>query len=233
MKAVITGASRGIGAAIAELFASKGVDIAICARNEQDLKEFHSSLEKKYPNVEIISMPVDVSDKSQIDDFSNMLKSTWSTLDIIVNNAGVYAPGEVHTEGEGVLENMMEVNVYGPYNLTRALMPYFLKQEHGYIFNMCSVASLIAYPNGGSYSITKFALNGMTKVLRAELKDKGIKVCGVFPGATWSASWAGVELPEHRLMQAEDVAKAIWLQLELSPSAVMEDIVLRPQLGDL
>jgi short-subunit dehydrogenase len=65
------------------------------------------------------------------------------------------------------------------------------------------------------------------------LKDKGIKVCGVFPGATWSASWAGVELPEHRLMQAEDVAKAIWLQLELSSSAVMEDIVLRPQLGDL
>ena len=130
MKAVITGASKGIGAAIAELFASKGVDIAICARNEQDLKEFHSSLEKKYPNVEIISMPVDVSDKTQIVKFSNMLKSTWSTLDILVNNAGVYAPGEVHTEEEGVLENMMEVNVYGPYNLTRALMPYFLKQEH-------------------------------------------------------------------------------------------------------
>lgn len=233
MNAVITGASKGIGAAIAELFASKGVNIAICARNKEDLTAFHDQLHAKYPTVEIISMVVDVSDKNQILKFVAMLESTWSRLDILVNNAGIYAPGEVHTEEDGILEKMMEVNVYGPYNLTRALMPYFLKQEHGYIFNMCSVASLFAYPNGGSYSITKFALNGMTKVLRAELKDKGIKVCGVFPGATWSASWAGVELPQHRLMQPEDVAKAIWLQLELSPSAVMEDIVLRPQLGDL
>lgn len=233
MNAVITGASKGIGAAIAELFASKGVNIAICARNAKDLTIFHEHLQKKYPNVEVISLAVDVSDKTQIDEFASFVKSTWSRLDILVNNAGIYAPGEVHTEEEGILEKMMEVNVYGPYNLTRALMPYFLEQQHGYIFNMCSVASLFAYPNGGSYSITKYALNGMTKVLRAELKDKGIKVCGIFPGATWSASWAGVDLPEERLMQAEDVAKAVWLQLELSPSAVMEDIVLRPQLGDL
>lgn len=233
MNAVITGASKGIGAAISELFASKGVNLAICARNNEDLTVFHKNMNKKYPDVEIMSMSVDVSKKDEILRFVTMIKSNWSHVDILVNNAGIYVPGEVHTEDDGILERLMEVNVYGPYNLTRALMPYFLKQKDGYIFNMCSVASLIAYPNGGSYSITKFALNGFTKALRAELLDKGIKVCAVFPGATWSHSWKGVDLPEDRLMQPEDVAKAIWLQLELSPSAVMEDIILRPQLGDL
>ncbi len=233
MNAVVTGASKGIGKAISELFASKGVNLAICARNKADLDQFHQTLSTSYPDIEILSMAVDVSDRSNLDQFVQMINSHWTHLDILVNNAGIYLPGEVHQEAEGTLETLMEVNVYGPYHLTRALMPYFLKQQNGYIFNMCSVASLFAYPNGGSYSITKFALNGFTKALRAELLDKGIKVSAVFPGATWSNSWKGVDLPPERLMEAEDVAKAIWLQLELSPSAVMEDIILRPQLGDL
>lgn len=233
MNAIITGASKGIGRAIAELFASKGVNLAINARNEADLATCHKELHAKFPDIEILSMPVDVAIRADIDKFVAMINSHWTHLDILVNNAGIYFPGEVHSEEEGTLEKLMNVNVYGPYHLTRALMPYFLKQENGYIFNMCSVASLFAYPNGGSYSITKFALNGFSKALRAELQDKGIKVSAVFPGATWSNSWKGVELPEDRLMQASDVAKAIWLQLELSPSAVMEDIILRPQLGDL
>ena len=233
MRAVITGASKGIGKAIAELFAAKGVNLAICARNAADLEAFHKSLGSQFPDIEILSMPVDVAKRADIEKFVSMINGHWTNLDILVNNAGIYLPGEVHKEEEGTLEKLMEVNVYGPYHLTRALMPYFLKQEAGYIFNMCSVASLIAYPNGGSYSITKFALNGFTKALRAELLDKGVKVSAVFPGATWSNSWAGVDLPKDRLMEAMDVAKAIWLQLELSPSAVMEDIILRPQLGDL
>jgi len=103
----------------------------------------------------------------------------------------------------------------------------------GHIFNMCSIASITAYPNGGSYSISKFALLGFSKVLREELKDKNIKVTSIMPGATWSASWAGVDLPESRLMQATDIAKIVWSALEMSPSAVIEDIVIRPQLGDL
>lgn len=233
MNAVITGASKGIGRAIAELLAAKGVNLAICARNESDLRDCHNTLRSQFPDVEILSMPVDVANRGNIEKFVAMVTGHWKTLDILVNNAGIYLPGEVHSEEEGALEKLMEVNVYGPYHLTRALMPYFLKQESGFIFNICSVASLYAYPNGGSYSITKFALNGFSKALREELKDKGVKVCAIFPGATWSNSWKGVDLPKERLMEAEDIAKALWLQLELSPSAVMEDIILRPQLGDL
>jgi len=128
---------------------------------------------------------------------------------------------------------MIETNLYSAYHLSRAIVPNMITNGHGHIFNMCSIASKIAYPNGGSYSISKFALLGFSKVLREELKTQNIKVTSIMPGATWSASWEGVELPESRLMQAEDIAKVVWTALEMSPSAVIEDITLRPQLGDL
>jgi short-subunit dehydrogenase len=233
MNAVITGASKGIGKAVSIHLAEKSHNLAICARNKADLMSFHDELQKDFPDVKVFSMVADMSKKEDILKFAQMISTNFETVDILVNNAGIYVPGEVHKEDDGILEKLTEVNVYGPYRLTRALMPHFLKQQSGFIFNICSVASLLAYPNGGSYSITKFALHGFTKVLREELKDKGIKVCGIFPGATWSNSWAGVDLPKERLMEANDVAKAIGLQLELSSSAVMEDIILRPQLGDL
>jgi short-subunit dehydrogenase len=105
--------------------------------------------------------------------------------------------------------------------------------KKGHIFNMCSVASKTIFPNASAYCISKFALLGFSKVLRAELKDKQIKVTSLLPGATWSNAWAGVELPKERIMQAEDIAKVVWSAYHLGDSAVVEEIILRPQLGDL
>jgi short-subunit dehydrogenase len=132
-----------------------------------------------------------------------------------------------------MLESMIDGNLYSAYHLTRALIPTLLKSPTPHIFNMCSIASKIAYPNGGSYSISKFALLGFTKVLREELKDKGVKVTAILPGATWSNSWAGADLPHERIMEANDIAIAVWSAIQMSPSAVVEEIILRPQLGDL
>ena len=128
---------------------------------------------------------------------------------------------------------MMETNLYSAYHLTRKIMPSLLNSDQAHIFNMCSIASKIAYPNGGSYSISKFALLGFSKVLREELKEQGVKVTAVLPGATWSASWEGADFPEDRLMQAQDIADAVFGALRLGPAAVVEEIVIRPQLGDL
>ena len=128
---------------------------------------------------------------------------------------------------------MMETNLYSAYHLTRLLLPVMKTNHSGHIVNMCSIASLIAYPNGGSYSISKFALLAFSKVLREEMKPYGIKVTSVMPGATWSDSWKGVDLPEDRLMSADDVAKIVSCALSLSGAANLEDVVLRPQLGDL
>jgi short-subunit dehydrogenase len=127
----------------------------------------------------------------------------------------------------------MAINLYSAYHLTRALLSCLRPYRRGHIFNMCSIASLIAYPNGGSYTISKFALLGFSKALREELKPEGIKVTSVMPGAAWSDSWRGANFPVERLMQADDIAKMIWAAYQLSDSAVVEDLVIRPQLGDL
>jgi short-subunit dehydrogenase len=103
----------------------------------------------------------------------------------------------------------------------------------GHIFNICSIASLAAYENGGAYSISKFALLGFSKNLRLELKDSGIKVTAVCPGAVFTNSWAGSGVDPKRIMDANDIAKMIYAATQLSAQAVVEDIVMRPQLGDL
>jgi len=171
--------------------------------------------------------------KADVIAFADFVKSSWKEIDVLINNAGVFLPGEIAKEEDGQLETMIETNLYSAYYLTRALLPTMTPQKKGHIFNICSIASQIAYPNGGSYSISKFALLGFSKVLREELKEQGIRVTSILPGATWSNSWKGVDLPEDRLMQASDVAKTVYSAYTLSQSAVVEDIVLRPQLGDL
>lgn len=232
MKIIITGATKGIGRAIAEKFTAEGFDLAACARTEADLAILKKEIREKF-DVEVLTRPTDMRSKTDVLAFADFVKKHWSSVDVIVNNAGIFIPGEICNEEDGALEKMMEVNLYSAYHFTRAMLPLMLKKGSGHIFNMCSIASIIAYPNGGSYSISKFALLGFSKVLREELKTKGIKVTAILPGATWSDSWAGVDLPESRLMDANDIAIAVWSAWQMSPSAVVEEIVVRPQLGDL
>jgi NADP-dependent 3-hydroxy acid dehydrogenase YdfG len=229
---VITGGTKGIGRAIADIFAKEGNwKIVLCARNADDLKDAVTALSEG--GNEVFVKTTDMSDKKAVLEFANFINTSVGNVDILVNNAGVFLPGELSLEDEGNLEMMINTNLYSAYHLTRALLPKMKERRSGYIFNMCSIASKIAYPNGGSYSISKFALLGFSKVLREEMKPLGIRVSSILPGATWSNSWAGVDLPESRLMKANDIAKIVKVAYELSDSAVMEDIVLRPQLGDL
>ena len=233
MKAVITGATKGIGRAIAEKFAAEGFDLAVCARTENDLNNLRAQLSAVYPTTQVITQVADLAKKEDCQNFAATIQRQWGEVDVLVNNAGAYTPGNVSDEPEGTLERMIEVNLYSAYHLTRALLPLMERRGRGHIFNMCSVASLKAFPNGGAYSIAKFALYGMSQNLREETKTKGIKVTSILPGATWSASWEGVELPETRLMRAADIAGAVYACYQTGPSAVVEDLVIRPQLGDL
>ncbi len=157
----------------------------------------------------------------------------FGTPDVLVNNTGEFISGNVYNEVDGALEKMIETNLYSAYYLTRMLLPEMMKARQGHVFNMCSIASLKAYENGGAYSISKFALAGFSKNLREEMKPFGIKVTAVFPGATMSDSWSGSGINANRIMEAEDIAKMIFTASQLSPQACVEDIILRPQLGDL
>jgi NADP-dependent 3-hydroxy acid dehydrogenase YdfG len=136
-------------------------------------------------------------------------------------------------EADGNLEMMIETNLYSAYYLTRSIVPMMQTAKDGHVFNICSIASFMAYTNGGSYSISKFAMLGMSKVLREEMKPHGVRVTSVMPGATWSNSWAGFDGPEDRLMKPEDIAETILAVSKLSKQSVVEEIVIRPQLGDL
>jgi short-subunit dehydrogenase len=235
MNIVITGASKGIGKAIAEEFADdkQGHHFFLCARNNETLQRISEELQGRFPRTRIYTKTCDVGIKSEVKKFGEWVIQHADKIDILVNNAGTFIPGNVHDEEEGVLEEMMAAHLYGAYHLTRILLPAMIKQKSGYVINICSIASLQAYPNGGAYSIAKFALAGFSKNLRHEMKPHGIKVIAVYPGAAYTDSWSGSDIDPDRIMKAGDIAKMIYAATQLSPQACVEDIIIRPQLGDL
>ena len=229
---IITGASKGLGKSIAEKFAAANNHLFLCARNKDTLTETCNELLQKYPGSKIDIMATDISKKENAIAFGNFCLKN-GTPDILINNAGNFLPGNIYTEKEGTLEEMIEVNLYSAYHLTRAVLPEMMKAKKGHIFNMCSIASLAAYKNGGSYSISKFALLGFSKNLREELKPFNIKVTAVIPGALYTDSWSATDVKPERIMQPEDVANMMYAASLLSPQACVEEILMRPQLGDL
>lgn len=233
MNVVITGASKGFGKALAEKFASEGHDLYICSRNAVALYKTVDEILTRFPDRTIKSKPFDLSIKEQSKEFGHWVLQFGIPIDILINNAGSFLPGSVHDEDEGVLERMIEVNLYSAYHLTRVLIPKMIAQKSGHILNMCSIASFQAYSNGGAYSISKFALAGFSKNLREEMKPHGIKVTALYPGAALTDSWAGSNIDPNRIMEASDIAQMVYASTQLSLQACPEDIIIRPQLGDL
>jgi short-subunit dehydrogenase len=232
MNIVITGGSKGMGKAMAEKFAAAKNNIFICSRNEKELAATTNEINKKYSDsVQYFSS--DLSQKNEVLKFADWLLQKKIPIDILINNAGLFVPGNVYNEPEGNLEKMMNINLFSAYHLTRALLPQMMKNKSGHIFNISSIAALKAYNNGGSYSISKYALMGFSKNLREELKLFHIKVTTVYSGAVYTSSWEGADISPQRIMEVEDIANMIYAASLLSPQACVEDIVIRPQLGDL
>jgi short-subunit dehydrogenase len=231
--AVVTGGTKGIGRAIINKFAQGGFDIITCSRKSTDLQELKSDIESKYQGIEVLTRQSDLSLKAEVNDFVKFVISNRSHIEVLVNNTGIFLPGEISHEPDGHLEAMINTNLYSAYYVTRGILPLMLHDKHGHIFNMCSIASIMPYANGGSYSISKYAQLGMTKVLREEMKQHGIRVTAVLPGATLTASWEGVDLPESRFIKSEDVADSVFAAYRLSKNSVIEEILIRPQEGDI
>jgi short-subunit dehydrogenase len=232
MNVIITGASKGIGRAIALAFAVEGCRLILCSRNRENLEGLAAEIKKRFPQNLVETFAADLSEKSQVIGFGNFCLG-FGSADIVVNNAGIYLPGSCIDEEEGFMERMMALNFYSAYHLSRLLVPHMIKASKGHIFNICSVASLKAYPGGGGYSISKFALDGLSQNLRHELMPHGIKVTAVFPGAVFTDSWGAFDNSQLRIMEAADIAKMILAASKLSAQAVVEEIIIRPQLGDL
>lgn len=226
---VVSGGSRGIGKAIVEKFLTEGFEVAVCSRDMSKLEDLKRTSGSE--NVHIFK--ADVSVKEEANAFGTFVLSLNLPIAVLVNNAGVFIPGKIFEESEDNLVVQMNTNLYSAYYLTRSLIGKLRENESAHIFNVCSIASFMAYPASGSYSISKFAMLGFSKSIREELKNTNVKVTSVMPGATLTDSWSGVELPESRFIKSGDIAETIWGAFTLSKSAVVEEIVIRPQLGDL
>ena len=230
---LISGGTRGIGKAIALQFARNQWDVVICGRDEAALVAVSQEMRALHPAGRLMAARVDMRDKQAILDFARQVQQQYVAVDVLVNNAGLFEPGAVHQEPEGQIERMLDINLLSAYHLTRALLPAMMNRKQGHIINLCSTASLKAYPNGGSYSISKFALLGFSRNLREELKPHRIKVTAVMPGPTLTDSWAGFPAPAERFIPPDDLAILIWNIIQLSPQTVVEEILIRPMDGDI
>lgn len=231
--ALITGASKGIGKSIALELANKGFNLVLCSRSSGNLQEVQLLIQSKYPELKIDTHAADLSTDSGCNSLVEFYRNLYQDLTVLVNNAGLFLPGTLMEEESSQMRLQMDLNFFSAYSVTKGLWELLKRTPRAHVFNMCSIASITAYAAGGGYSVSKFALLGFSKSLRLEGMPHQIAVSAVLPGATLTDSWAGVDLPESRFMRPEDVACVISNAFDINERTVMEEIVIRPVLGDI
>ena len=228
MKAVISGATRGIGRAVAEALAAEGYDLALAARSMTDLENLKKDLLGKHPQLEIITRSVDFAKSFEVKMFAETLLNHWGGVDVIVNNVGRYMVGSLTEEPSGALKESLQINLQSAHALTIPFLSGLKERGQGHIFTICSVLSQEPRKEAASYTIAKFALYGLHKVMLEEMRDSGVKVTALLPGSVNTSSWDGIEAPKENFVQPEEVASAIITALKTGPGVVTEEIVIRP-----
>lgn len=227
MNALITGATKGIGRAIAIRLAKEGCHLAVCARNEQELQVLAQEL--SVYEVRVIYLATDCSDREAVQRFCEFAASSLGEIDVLVNNAGAFLPGPILDEPEGNLSFQLQLNLNAAYHFSRFFGKVMRDRRSGHIFNICSIASKEYVKNAGSYSVTKAALLSLNHVLRQELAPYNVSVTAILPGSTLTASWEGTVIPKEQFVQPEDIADTIHTILNLSVGVNVDEVILRPK----
>jgi len=226
---LVTGASSGIGRAIALRFGSKGMRVGLVARRKERLAQVASEIEKK--GGEALLLPGDVRESRLADSAVAAVTKTWGRLDILVNNAGIGAYAPIEQLKDETMRQQFEVNVFGPFYFTRAAVPWMRKQRSGQIVNIGSVVGLVGTPRGTAYVGTKWALRGMNECWREELYPDGIKVAYVAPG--YVITEFGGRKEDFSLAEAEwaltpdDVVHAVECIVDQGPNSDVKEIVVQ------
>ncbi|RZJ75619.1 MAG: SDR family oxidoreductase [Flavobacterium sp.] len=226
MNAIITAATKGIGRAIAFKLAQSGYHLSLCARTETDLLALQNELQTYGVNVFV--KVADLTSKADVLAFAEFALNSLKTVDVLVNNAGVFMPDVFLDEPTENFELQQNVNVNATYLLSKEIGKNMRLNTKGHIFNICSVASLSPADHAGSYSVTKAAMLSLNNVLRKELAQYKVKVTAILPGATLTASWGETTIDHDKFVQPADVADTLYSILNLSKGANVDEVILTP-----
>ena len=229
---VITGASQGIGAATAIAFArSETCRLVLVSRNTSKMDAVAEECAKTGSAAHV--MTCDVTDERAVSALCESVQSRLGVPDVVVNNAGAFEPSMIAETTLSVWERQVAANLTSAFLVTTGFLDKMSIRGSGTFVFLGSVASIKGYPGGAAYCAAKHGVLGFARSLREECKDKGVGVVTLLPGATFTPSWEGAGLPEDRFIPKEDIADLIVTACNTSHRTVIEEILVRPQLGDI
>ncbi len=228
---IITGASQGIGAEIAKKFAvsQKDIVLILLSRSEEKLQAITNQCRNL--GADAYYYICDVTDEDQVKSVAKNILSKWSTVDVLVNNAGFYQPSSFYETTAFEFKSQIDNNLTSAFLVTQAFLPAMVTQKHGDIFFVCSVASLHGYAGGFAYCAAKHGLLGLARTLRVETKDKGIRVISLMPGETLTPAWGETQIASDKFIPADDIANIIVDVHKLDRRTNIDEIEVRPQSG--
>lgn len=226
-RAVISGATKGVGKAIAYKLSALGYDLAIAARSEEDLSILKNELEEQFGNF-VMVYPSDFSSKAGVQQFVDSVMEHWSSIDVLCNNIGVYGIGNISACTSEEMEQMMNTNFYSAFYLTQPFLASFKDQKKGHIINICSIVNRISRPEAAAYTISKDALYSFSKVLSQEMANYHVKVTAILPGSINTASWNGIDAPLEKFVQPEDIGNLVESLLNMSDHSYLDEVFVRP-----
>ena len=231
--ALITASTKGIGRAIAIAFAKEGVNLAICSRHGDDLEAFKVELLALRPQLKVFTAVADCSVRQQLLQFATDAEKELGFISVVVNNAGIYRQGSILDDGDETFQQQVNTNLMPAYELYRYFGKTMMAAKEGHIFNICSAAAIDPIAAAGTYSLTKYALLGLTKVMRKEMQPHGVKVTAVIPGSTLTDSWKDIAVDGNKMVLPEDVASAVINIYKMSAGANVDEIIIKPAYGQL
>ena len=223
-KALITGAGKGIGKAIALALAAEGVDLALIARTEADLQAV--ALEAKKLNVRVEFAVADVADIQSVNRAVEKLAGSLGPIDILINNAGIGKFGKFMDLLPEEWVEIVQVNLFGTYYVTRAVLPSMLERQTGDIVNIASTAGQKGAPVTSAYSASKFGMIGLSESLMLEVRKSNIRVFTLTPSTVATELAIHLKLTDgnpEKVIQAEDLAELVVLQLKLNRRVVVKE----------
>jgi short-subunit dehydrogenase len=231
--ALITGATKGMGRAIAIAFATEGISLAINSRKADELAAFKTELLQINPAIKVFTAVADGSNKAELLQFANDAEQALGGINILVNNLGMYHYSKILDDADGLFQKMINTNLMPAYELYRRFGKGMVATGEGHIFNICSVAALNPVVDAGTYSVTKAALLSLTNVMRLEMQQHGVKVTAVIPGSTLTDSWKGQDVDKDTMVLPEDIASAIVNIYKMSKGANVDQLIIKPAGGQL